>query len=426
MDSQKEISVQEARGWVENALKKFDRNNPKKMDDELNGDKKEEFINSFRPVKPEKEKKSYHKNEKVINDGSVDEKNLQGIPKDSNNYSEGYKNKDYIISNKTLSVHFKTTKGKSKKKEWLIADVPCLITEINDKSFYVQQFTSSIDKIYIILNKDLKNFHKCRIDGENICDLKWYPNGRINLSEFTERKNVKDFDKQVKNIIKELPQDSIIKNILDKKYFQLSSPQGAECDTIEIIDKYSENIEYYRNHPTKRIDNMIFNRCSRWTPPIPDSYSYEEYKNSINFTLPIGTRPKDFCWPSELIATKKELIRQILCFKNIDSKHKDSIIKKLDIDEKLCYETHKCKWSGKEIDSMEFSSQYASKDNFIEICHRNPQERFIPSNMYWGFGESNRQQGGYSEEERVRQIARLIKAQPTLMKLFNDQLFMND
>jgi hypothetical protein len=92
MDSQEEITVQEARGWVENALRKFDRDDLTKMDNELNSDKKEEFINSFRPVKPEK--KSSRKNEKVINDGSVDEKNLKGIPKDSvkkiNIYGEEY------------------------------------------------------------------------------------------------------------------------------------------------------------------------------------------------------------------------------------------------------------------------------------------------------------------------------------------------
>lgn len=59
MDSQEKISVQEAREWVKSALKNFDRNNPKKMDDELNSDKKEEFINSFRPVKSTKSKSKF-------------------------------------------------------------------------------------------------------------------------------------------------------------------------------------------------------------------------------------------------------------------------------------------------------------------------------------------------------------------------------
>ena len=36
------------------------------------------------------------------------------------------------------------------------------------------------------------------------------------------------------------------------------------------------------------------------------------------------------------------------------------------------------------------------KDNFIEICHKDPNERFLKKNMYWGNGECNRRQGGYS------------------------------
>lgn len=328
---------------------------------------------------------------------------------------------DYIISKKTLSVNFKTNNGLSKPKEWLIADVPCFITKINDDgSIYVQQFTSAINKIYIIPKDEFEFIHKCHIEDQYICGLNWYPDGKIKLSEFKERENVSSFVEKVGKLIKELHEGSIAKEILSKKFHQLSTPQGAKCDTIATIEKYSEDIEKHRKHATKRIDNMIFNRCSRWTPPIPDSYSYEEYKNSINFTRPIGTRPKDFCWPSELIATMKEMIRQITCFKNINLSEKELIIKSLDIDDSLCSETHKCKWSGKEIDALEFSSEYASKENFIEICHRNPHERFIPSNMYWGFGESNRQQGGYSEIERVKQIARLLKAQPELMIHFKD------
>ena len=34
----------------------------------------------------------------------------------------------------------------------------------------------------------------------------------------------------------------------------------------------------------------------------------------------------------------------------------------------------------------------------MEICHRDPNDRFLVRNMYWGHGECNRRQGGYSEE----------------------------
>ena len=42
--------------------------------------------------------------------------------------------------------------------------------------------------------------------------------------------------------------------------------------------------------------------------------------------------------------------------------------------------------------------------------------------MYWGFGESNRQQGGYSEENRVKQIAKLCKYNPEMMELLRKEL----
>ena len=60
MAPQKKITVKEAREWVENALRNFDRDDFTKLDDALNGGACEEFIDSFRPVttKSPKKKKS--------------------------------------------------------------------------------------------------------------------------------------------------------------------------------------------------------------------------------------------------------------------------------------------------------------------------------------------------------------------------------
>ena len=328
---------------------------------------------------------------------------------------------DYIISKKTLATHYKTNDSISKKKEWLCADVPSIIIiEPNEDNIIINQFTSSPDRNYIVRKEDFKFFKKCRKEGEYICDLKWYPEKKLKISEFEERKRVLEFTSNVKNLVKSLPKEDMISKILSDKFGQLNTPQGAPCDTIQTILNY--NIEEIRNHPTKRTNNMIFNRCSRWTPPIPDSYSYEEYQNSINFTRPIGTRPKDFCLPSELIDTMKEMIRQIICFKNINPETKEKVLKIINKNDSECSEIHKCKWSGKEVDVLDYSSTYASKDNFIEICHRDPHDRFLARNMYWGFGESNRQQGGYSEKERVKQTAQLCKYNPEMMELLRNEL----
>ena len=44
----------------------------------------------------------------------------------------------------------------------------------------------------------------------------------------------------------------------------------------------------------------------------------------------------------------------------------------------------------------------------MEICHRDPQDRFLVHNMYWGHGECNRRQGGYSETDRMLDGSKLM------------------
>ncbi len=75
----KKITVQEAREWVENALRNFDRDDFTKLDDALNGNAAglttEEFIDSFRPVmsKTPKKKKSPSPKKEVVPDAPFDE-----------------------------------------------------------------------------------------------------------------------------------------------------------------------------------------------------------------------------------------------------------------------------------------------------------------------------------------------------------------
>ena len=55
------------------------------------------------------------------------------------------------------------------------------------------------------------------------------------------------------------------------------------------------------------------------------------------------------------------------------------------------------------MDLNDYSSSYMSETNYIEICHRDPNDRFLTRNMYWGHGDCNRRQGGYSEADRIRE-----------------------
>ena len=344
----------------------------------------------------------------------------------STNFSVG----DYIRSEKTLALHYQTKKGNdiSKKSDWITANSPNIVKEVNSENILIDNFCHKQSTRYIVPIEEQKYFTKCEVDKDGfILGLKWYPEGRILETEFDKRKDVCDFEKELKSTIKKLPESDMVRRILEGesnmkdgknkggKLSQIKAAQGAPCDTISTILKLKP--EEVRKEKTKRCDNMIYNRTSRWNPPIPESYKYEEYEKSINFCRPIGIRPKDFCFPSELIDTYKEMIKQIICFKNVDPETKQKLMDFLNIDSCNCVEVHKCKWSGKEIDVDEYSSTYSSKDNFIEICHRDPQDRFLARNMYWGFGESNRQQGGYSEKERVIQTVTLCKANPEMMEL---------
>ena len=132
---------------------------------------------------------------------------------------------------------------------------------------------------------------------------------------------------------------------------------------------------------------------------------YEKYLKSPSYPAPLGVRPKDFCLPSELIITIKELINQIMNFDGVNDKSFKEIQKILTFIHK---KEHKCKYCGEKIKIDDYCSEYKSCDNYVEICHRNPKDRFLNKNMYWGHGECNRRQGGYSETDRMNDGIRLM------------------
>ena len=86
-------------------------------------------------------------------------------------------------------------------------------------------------------------------------------------------------------------------------------------------------------------------------------------------------------------------------FKNITDADFELVKHNLPFVEKR--EVHCCKYCGEEVDIAKYSSEYKSSDNYIEICHRDPEGNFTKDNMYWGHGECNRRQGGYSESARI-------------------------
>ena len=190
--------------------------------------------------------------------------------------------------------------------------------------------------------------------------------------------------------------------------------QGAPFKPIPELEKFkmstTQELQGMSQH--KRYKTQIFNRNCRWCP-VADHMSWDDFNQCSSYPFPIGIRAKDFCLPSEMQKVLVEMIRQILTFKNVDQKYREQmqeIFSKYNInnvfDNSSC---HCCKYCGCEIDMNAYSSQYKSEDNYIEICHRDPNSHFCVKNMYWGHGECNRRQGGYTETERIEDAIGLIE-----------------
>ncbi len=331
--------------------------------------------------------------------------------------------KFYYPRRTIFSKYQKKDGSLSKLEEWgFIEGVPALQMGEDENNIFLNPFTSGSDKIFPWPKDNMSEFVECPVMGEMI-QTPSYPGGGFHKKEFEYREHPKELVSKIKGFAESLPSDDKVKVILNAKLEQLISSQGSSCPTIPKIKKCEEEIKN-DNVGIKRFDNQIFNRNCRHCPPIDKTF--EEYQKSRSYPRPIGIRPKDFCMPSQLVSTIKELIRQIACFKNINPETKRGLLTTIGIDCEQCIEFHKCKWCGEEIDANDFSSTYASVNNFIEICHRDPNKNYIPENMYWGHGECNREQGGWSETDRISQCIRLLQTNEHHMNLMYHQNIIDD
>ena len=311
---------------------------------------------------------------------------------------------EYCVAKQTIPRNYDTLKGVSKEKEYLqIQGVPCKIVKYNNETnmFTLNSFTSGSSRHFTISQEDFDiNFIKVNpnSDGDLHLDAYQIP---VNVSEFDKREDVKNLEKKIRQIIVNQNVNEIVRKILKDKLFQLIQSQGAPYITIVDYYKFKNGELALSKH--KRFGNEIFNRNNRWCPPI--DITYEEYSSSPSYPAPLGIRPKDFCLPSELINTIKDLIIQIVNFDGIDENSFEEMKKIIPF---IYKKEHVCKYCGEKINIADYYSTYKSCDNYIEICHRDPNDRFLSRNMYWGHGECNRRQGGYSESDRMFDGARLM------------------
>jgi len=308
----------------------------------------------------------------------------------------------YSVPKRTALRKFETKKGVSKKTEYLqIEGAACKIIKQDSETVTLNSLTSAISRNFTISHKEFDiEFTEINPDSDGYLHLDSYT-VLIHITEFGARELVTSLEKKIKQIIKNKNIDPRVIKILQDKISQLIVSQGGPYITISDYDKYKKGEITLTSH--KRFANPIFNRNSRCCPPI--DITHEEYKKSPSYPAPLGIRPKDFCLPSELIITMEELINQIVNFDGIDDVSFEEMKKILPFIHKI---DHCCKYCDKKINIEEYCSEYKSCDNFIEICHRDPNDRFLARNMYWGHGECNRRQGGYSETDRKRDGLHLL------------------
>jgi len=310
----------------------------------------------------------------------------------------------FCTANFTALRKYETKTGVSKNPEYLqIEGVPCIVIESNNETNMItlNSLTSASIRCFKISREDFDiNFTEINPDSDGYLHLEAYPNP-INISEFVTREDVTSLEKNIRKIITNETVDKRVRKIFEDKLFQLIQSQGAPY--IKITDYYKFKNGEISLSTHKRFGNEIFNRNCRWCPPI--DVTYEEFKSSKSYPAPLGIRPKDFCLPSELIRTMSELINQIANFDGIDDVSFEEMKKILPFIHK---KEHCCKYCGEKINIEKYCSEYKSCDNYIEICHRDPNDRFLPRNMYWGHGDCNRRQGGYSETDRMNDGVRLM------------------
>jgi len=333
-------------------------------------------------------------------------------------------NPTVLIARCTKPRHYLTKNGWSKKKEYLqIEGAPLIVTEVMGEFLTLNSLTSSSARRFQIPLEELTNDFDHGILDENKfitnIDPEKYPNqDGVNVSEFQKRDDFGQFKKDIEGWVRELDDDSKLKQVFEDKLFQMIQTQGAQFETIPNIERFileTSSEESTQQSNNTRFGNQIFNRNSRWCP-VADNISWEDFNTSNSYPYPLGIRAKDFCLPSEMINVLVEMIRQILNFKNVDQIYRtqmQEIFNNYNIQnafaEPIC---HCCKYCGEEINLNEYESNYASEHNYIEICHRDPNSHFCIKNMYWGHGECNRRQGGYTERQRIQGAIRLIRCNP--------------
>ena len=281
-------------------------------------------------------------------------------------------------------------------KEWMCENVPCAVLKSSATSKTLKPFnkrssfevqTEQLDIDFVELARDASFVYAPQ-----------YPDGKVPISEFSvESISINELKKHFKG------NDNFVKLLEKADQDSYTGKGNTFCINFADYRKYKET---QQSSKLERVGDPIFNRTSRHTVPVAPSYSRDDFEKSPSFPAPIGIRNEDFAYPSEQNEILREMLTQVFNCKNAPECPENLRIK---MGITITPNSHMCDWCGESMDVEVLNQAYCSKEHSVNFCHRDPTIGTKSGNVYVGHCSCNREQGGYSEMERVQQIIRLAK-----------------
>jgi hypothetical protein len=308
----------------------------------------------------------------------------------------------------------------NKKVSWICSGVPSIVVKNQPECVTIKPFDSDVE-FEIPRATFNETFVPCARDETSVySDV--YPGGKVPFSEFNVPKiNIKSLLDTFKSntslctIIEKCKQDAYVSKG-NTKCIKIGALHQFEADAAAAAAAAAADATV--GSSLTRTGDPYFNRRSRHSPPVPKSMSRAEYEACSSFPRPIGVREADFAWPTEQNEILVSLIKQIFACEGAPELPVE-IRQQLGIEVgSIVANSHKCLWCGETVSVQELNQSYCAEEHSVNFCHRDPETGTKAGNVYIGHCSCNREQGGHSEEERIEQVLRLIRANPAHQKKY--------
>jgi hypothetical protein len=308
----------------------------------------------------------------------------------------------------------------NKKVSWICGGVPSIVIKNQPDCVTIKPFDSDVE--FEIPRATFNDtFVPCARDEISVYSHV-YPGGKVPFSEFNVPKiNLKNLLETFKSntslctIIEKCKQDAYVSKG-NTKCIKIGALHQFEADAVAAVAGSGAG-----SSSLTRTGDPYFNRRSRHSPPVPKSMTRAEYEACPSFPRPIGVREADFAWPTEQNEILISLIKQIFACEGAPELPVE-IQQQLGIEVgSIVPNSHKCLWCGETVSVQELNQSYCAEEHSVNFCHRDPDTGTKAGNVYIGHCSCNREQGGHSEEERIEQIMRLLRANPAHQKKYARQ-----